>query len=1056
MLILSLKPLTRFCHLLAPLMVGGLSVVLQSGCGVEDSPEMDSQSPQPDILETKPEVAKALVEPVVLTPAPGALSVLDQRNYSYGYWMNGHRKTKEDRSPEVLSFETGHFGFNLNMGDFSAAEFGRFEQPLSYIDALGQGVDRMKALDPAALEIELEARGTVFRAVSSKTGSSPNARPQVYTRMWESGRLVQRYDLLALDFESEDGRKLGVQGTLDVVVWPESLSFTAQLAPSLLYEDGWTQGVEDKGLCVIKKPWQVEHDPRLEHKQMTVEFWAKVPKELESGGWGYLLGKNNHEGFPGHYGFAYRHGTVAASMNFGKGREGIRTIKQRGHSFKPDAWNHLALTYDGNEMHYYINGHSQGSVVVGMERPLGEGDLRLGQRGGGGTSVLAAVFDQVRVWNRALTAQEIKAHSAQPRQLPAHQGLQYGENFDRYSKDSVIAPVWRDITMRMRLKTEGEVWENTQLVSGEWPLWETKTIQLSCDVTQQPVVQPQLEIQVSSNEAVQHPVVYDELYHAYGVRVNNRTLKRSWDARQGPKDGYDDYYITVENSGQQTAVAQLFFDLYDVVGITGATAMLCYPDGRPAGIPIQLSKNWHDMTTGQYIRCFSSLPVEPGKQEFLLRIVYGFYGSLPAASHAQLSLVGWGNHGRWDQLAIGTWGETICFDTDMSCVDVAITDVRMLMARNGAEGQSWNWTDAGWGGDWLGVFDAAGKKLTTTEMKAAYLAQGPCLTDVRFNGHYGADRQVDVQVDTSTLRTDDFARTFFKVRYDFDQALAADKAWFFKAGRTGSSVSPKFAYGNAAGLIEDLEVPISLQEGQALFDRMQAEGEGPWWAGFPGGYLVDGRDWGTGSRALIVRSYRASFGGVEYDRPSFSTPVHRQPRPEGANIDLLIAPPAGVTEFQPGDYVEMEVEFMTFHRIADDYYGPNELYRQHLTEYPRSWKTIYREVAGNELDVIVTGGELLSSYPIRIQATDVELGITITGGNGKVPLQIEGLPSVDDYELYQLVNGTVQPLDQSVAGNDFWQVDFDQSSQLFRITYNLPLDQGGLTRWVFRRSVPTH
>ena len=208
---------------------------------------------------------------------------------------------------------------------------------------------------------------------------------------------------------------------------------------------------------------------------------------------------------------------------------------------------------------------------------------------------------------------------------------------------------------------------------------------------------------------------------------------------------------------------------------------------------------------------------------------------------------------------------------------------------------------------------------------------------------------------------------------------------------------------------------------------------------------------GTGSRGLIVRSYKASFGGVVYDRPSFSTPVAQKPKSEGANIDLLMTPPVGVDRFQAGDYVEMEVEFITFHRNAEDYYGPNETYRQHLTEYPESWKTIYREAAGNTLDVQVVGGELLSSYPIHVRATEPQIDITINGGNGKVPLRIEGLPSVEGYALYQVVDDQMIPLDQSVQGNDFWQADYDQSSQTFRLIYNLPLDAGGVSRWLLRK-----
>ena len=57
---------------------------------------------------------------------------------------------------------------------------------------------------------------------------------------------------------------------------------------------------------------------------------------------------------------------------------------------------------------------------------------------------------------------------------------------------------------------------------------------------------------------------------------------------------------------------------------------------------------------------------------------------------------------------------------DMSCVDVAITDIRMLMARNGSKGRKWSWTDAGWGGDWLNIKDADHGKYFQNNLKTAY------------------------------------------------------------------------------------------------------------------------------------------------------------------------------------------------------------------------------------------------------------------------------------------------------------------------------------------------
>ena len=52
--------------------------------------------------------------------------------------------------------------------------------------------------------------------------------------------------------------------------------------------------------------------------------------------------------------------------------------------------------------------------------------------------------------------------------------------------------------------------------------------------------------------------------------------------------------------------------------------------------------------------------------------------TLRSASHAQLSLLGYGGHGRCDQLATGCWGETVCFDMDMSLVDLAVSGGRVL------------------------------------------------------------------------------------------------------------------------------------------------------------------------------------------------------------------------------------------------------------------------------------------------------------------------------------------------------------------------------------------
>ena len=527
----------------------------------------------------------------------------------------------------------------------------------------------------------------------------------------------------------------------------------------------------------------------------------------------------------------------------------------------------------------------------------------------------------------------------------------------------------------------------------------------------------------------------------------NRTFKAGYtDIRR-----YDEFSISVENSGGREKAIPFLLDLRDVANITGLCPVLCDKDGRPTGIPVQLSKNWHNGQMGAYLMAYTSLPAKPGKTDYILRVAYGFYGALPSASHAQLSLVGYGGNGRWDQLAIGCWGETICFDMDMTCVDIAITDVRMLMARNGLNGVKWSWTDAGWGGDWLGMNDAAGEKLPVSGMRTAYLAHGPCMSDVRHTGFYGAGHEVSLDATVRTLRTDDYARTFQKLKYTFNAASKTDGVWFHKIGRTSHYVTPQIAYGNRDGLIAEWKVAGTLNQQDIFVDHVTLSGAAPWWVAFPGGKSVDGRDWGTGYRALVIRSFKASFGGKVYSRPTISMPVHTVEKGgAGLNLDLLLVAPKEVAEFHHGDTLEFDAEWITLPRNVDDYYGPNEALRKHLAENPASWKTTYREAIGNDLQVTARGGTVLSRYPVRIHVETSTVEVGIKGGVGFVPIRFEGLKSVEDIALFEVLGGKEIRLDQAVYGNDFWQTDYDEGSQSYYVTYNLPLDGKAASTWLLK------
>jgi hypothetical protein len=272
-------------------------------------------------------------------------------------------------------------------------------------------------------------------------------------------------------------------------------------------------------------------------------------------------------------------------------------------------------------------------------------------------------------------------------------------------------------------------------------------------------------------------------------------------------------------------------------------------------------------------------------------------------------------------------------------------------------------------------------------------------------------------------------------------------------GRTGRLVTPKIAYGNGTGLIAENSVPLHLKPNELFVDKVTLTGSGPWWVAFPGAVHTSGKNWGTGSRALVIRSYRGLFDGKSYSNPTISMPVHRVQKGGRCDLDLLLVPPNGVTQFKPGDTVEMDLQWITLPRVADDYYGPNEAFRTHLAANPRSWKTVYREARGNDLQVTVDGGVATHDYPIIIQASQTEIRVDIRGGVGAVPIRFDGLETPSGYVLCQDVDDRLVPLDQSVHGNDYWQTAYDAGSKTYQMSFNLPLDGVESSKWVLKQTV---
>lgn len=143
---------------------------------------------------------------------------------------------------------------------------------------------------------------------------------------------------------------------------------------------------------------------------MTIEAWVKptnwmsgwetvVLKERGAGALAYAL--YAHDGAPSPGGYAVPAGTI----NLGGPDEAIRGSS----ALSVGSWVHLAATYDGSLLRFYINGaliasRAQSGFIEASASPL-----RMGGNAAWSNEFFAGILDDVRIYNRALSAAEIVA-----------------------------------------------------------------------------------------------------------------------------------------------------------------------------------------------------------------------------------------------------------------------------------------------------------------------------------------------------------------------------------------------------------------------------------------------------------------------------------------------------------------------------------------------------------------------------------------------------------------------------------------------------------------------
>ncbi len=152
----------------------------------------------------------------------------------------------------------------------------------------------------------------------------------------------------------------------------------------------------------------VDNHPSLSPTSgLTVECWVKTDTPRQDNGWivNRVFGGGTWTG--------YRLGILGGKPCFGVPQTPWSHHLQADVPLPPGRWVHLAGTFDGQTMRVYVDGQEHGVMPrPGPVRP-NNFPLCLGNFAEKHAAHFAGLLDEVRLYNRALTAEEVRRHAGQ-------------------------------------------------------------------------------------------------------------------------------------------------------------------------------------------------------------------------------------------------------------------------------------------------------------------------------------------------------------------------------------------------------------------------------------------------------------------------------------------------------------------------------------------------------------------------------------------------------------------------------------------------------------------
>lgn len=272
----------------------------------------------------------------------------------------------------------------------------------------------------------------------------------------------------------------------------------------------------------------------------------------------------------------------------------------------------------------------------------------------------------------------------------------------------------------------------------------------------------------------------------------------------------------------------------------------------------------------------------------------------------------------------------------------------------------------------LNAFDKDGQRTSLNKIRHLTQYSGPLLAKHHISG-ITDDSAMEFHGIILIPASDDCLRLIIYLRCDFIKNVSYSRLSFFSLGSQFDNrmETNDVIIGNSE---EQVEYPHSLTGGLKYRYSDSLFNEAEW-------CLLKGEV----CRAMIVRSIDARLAG-ENSLPGFSLFGTEAPVP---SLSCEINSGKSKKDFLKGDYLQCELELMFFPKDSENYYGPNDKFYASLKRGPE--KTVMREAVRNNLEIEISDGELIQSYPPEIRAINNTARFTIRGGIGHIPVCISGV-----------------------------------------------------------------